>query len=68
MSQTQVETSAPSTRSGKILHYQQVPETTHDLDWADLATLDISKFGEPEGKEKLAEQLHNAIRQIGESA
>lgn len=66
MSQTQIKTSASSTTSRKILHYQQAPETTYDLDWADLATLDLSKFNELGGKEKLAEQLHNAIRQIGE--
>jgi hypothetical protein len=43
-----------------------LPETSHELDWADLATLDLSKFDAPGGKEELAKQLHNAIQQIGE--
>jgi len=64
MSQTQVKTSS-SNVLGKIPQYTQAPETTHELDWADLATLDLSKFSEPGGKEELAKQLHNAIEQIG---
>jgi hypothetical protein len=66
MSQTQVRTSSSSVVS-RIPQYTQVPETTHELDWADLATLDLSKFKEPGGKEELAKQLHNAIEQIGQS-
>jgi hypothetical protein len=65
MSQTQVETTTSGPKTGKILRYQQVPETTHQLDWADLATLDLSKFNERGGKEELAKQLQNAIEQIG---
>ncbi|KAL2064207.1 hypothetical protein VTL71DRAFT_4701 [Oculimacula yallundae] len=61
MSQTQVETST----STVIPFYTQVPETTHELDWADLATLDLSTFGAPGGKQALATQLKNAIEQIG---
>lgn len=64
MSQTQVKTSS-SSALGRMPQYTQAPETTHELDWADLATLDLSKFNEPGGKEELAKQLHNAIEQIG---
>jgi hypothetical protein len=64
MSRTQLKTSSPS-MVGRIPQYTQAPETTHELDWADLATLDLSKFGEPGGKGELAKQLHNAIEQIG---
>jgi hypothetical protein len=64
MSKTQLKTSSSSTL-GTIPQYTQVPETTHELDWADLATLDLSKFSEAGGKEELAKQLHNAIEQIG---
>jgi hypothetical protein len=64
MSQTQVKTSS-STVLGKIPQYPQAPETTHELDWADLATLDLSKFDTTGGKEGLAKQLHTAIEQIG---
>jgi hypothetical protein len=67
MSQTQVKTSS-SSMLGRIPQYTQAPETTHELDWADLATLDLSKFNEPGGKEELAKQLHNAIEQIGLTA
>ncbi|KAL1655371.1 hypothetical protein SLS61_001834 [Didymella pomorum] len=45
--------------------YEQVPETQFELDWADLATLDLSLFDTPGGKEKLAKQLFDAISQIG---
>ncbi|KFX99005.1 hypothetical protein O988_04100 [Pseudogymnoascus sp. VKM F-3808] len=47
------------------LHYEQVPETKHELDWADLVTLDLSKFHSSGGKEELAKQLFTAIQQIG---
>jgi hypothetical protein len=37
------------------------------VEWADLATLDLSTFDQPGGKEKLAEQLYNAIQKVGKS-
>ncbi len=64
MCKTQLKTCSSSVL-GRIPQYTQVPETTHELDWADLATLDLSKFSEPRGKEELATQLHNAIKHIG---
>ncbi|KAF3804743.1 putative 2-oxoglutarate-dependent dioxygenase JRG21 [Colletotrichum gloeosporioides] len=45
--------------------YHQVPETKHELEWADLVTLDLSKFDRPGGKEALAKQLFDAIQNIG---
>jgi isopenicillin N synthase-like dioxygenase len=48
-----------------IPNYQVIPETTADLDWADLITLDLSQFDQPGGKEKLAAQLKDAIRAVG---
>ncbi|KAF1936588.1 2OG-Fe(II) oxygenase superfamily protein [Clathrospora elynae] len=45
--------------------YHQVPETKYELDWADLATLDLSVFDTPGGKQKLAKQLFDAIDKIG---
>ncbi|KAK0629504.1 hypothetical protein B0T17DRAFT_486432 [Bombardia bombarda] len=51
--------------SGILPAYQQVPETKYDLEWADLVTLDLSKFDQPGGKEALARQLFDAIRSIG---
>lgn len=35
------------------------------MDWADLATLDLSRFDIPGGKEELAVQLKTAIQTIG---
>ncbi|KAM0478886.1 hypothetical protein ACHAPX_004864 [Trichoderma viride] len=49
----------------EIPAYHQVPETAHELDWADLVTLDLSQFEEPGGKARLAKQLQEAIQKIG---
>jgi hypothetical protein len=35
------------------------------VDWATLATLDLSRFDEPGGKQLLAQQLSDAIQNIG---
>ncbi|EJU03185.1 Clavaminate synthase-like protein [Dacryopinax primogenitus] len=45
--------------------YQYVPETKENLDWADLATIDLSKYGTPEGKKELAQELLDALRNKG---
>lgn len=47
------------------LPYVQAPETSADLDWADLATLDLSKFDQPGGKQELATTLARALEDIG---
>ncbi|KAI0152142.1 Clavaminate synthase-like protein [Hypoxylon sp. NC0597] len=59
-----VATSIPQGKTD-IPTYHQVPETKHELDWADLVTLDLSQFDQPGGKQKLAEQLFEAIQKIG---
>ncbi|EXJ86630.1 hypothetical protein A1O3_03583 [Capronia epimyces CBS 606.96] len=59
ISQTQTQTWA------SIPAWTPVPETQHDLDWADLVTLDLSKFDAPGGKEALAAQLSDAVNRIG---
>lgn len=38
---------------------------TSTVEWADLVTLDLSKFDQPGGKEALAKQLFDAIQTIG---
>jgi hypothetical protein len=48
-----------------VLSYVQVPETSENLDWADLATLDLSKFDQPGGKQELATQFRKAMQDIG---
>ena len=45
--------------------YQDIPETTASLPWADLITIDLSLFDSPGGKQTLASQLHHAISTIG---
>ncbi|KAH8984782.1 Clavaminate synthase-like protein [Lactarius hatsudake] len=45
--------------------YAFVPETKENLDWAELVTLDLSKYPTPEGKQQLAESLIKALREKG---
>ncbi|RFU25721.1 hypothetical protein B7463_g10616, partial [Scytalidium lignicola] len=45
--------------------YEQVPESKYELDWAELVTLDLSKFNSPGGKQQLADQAKDAIHRIG---
>ncbi len=47
------------------LRYQNVPETTADLEWADLVAIDLSRFDEPGGKQELAAKLKSAISETG---
>lgn len=55
----------PSSTDTAELSYVQVPETSEDLDWADLRTLDLSKFDKPGGKQELAAELTKAIEDVG---
>ncbi|KAL7415619.1 hypothetical protein BDY24DRAFT_439506 [Mrakia frigida] len=53
-------------RYGTAEHpYSTLPETTEDLPWADLITLELSKFDEPGGKQFLANQLKEAVKLTG---
>lgn len=36
------------------------------VDWVDLAIIDLSQFEVPGGKKKLATQLYDALKNIGE--
>ena len=54
-----------STTTTTELEYVQVPETSQDLDWADLVTLDLSKFDRPGGKAELAAEFTQAIQDVG---
>lgn len=47
------------------LHYEQEKETSASLDWADLVTLDLSKFDQPGGKQELAAEFKRAIEDVG---
>ncbi|KAI9708665.1 MAG: hypothetical protein M1820_003883 [Bogoriella megaspora] len=40
-------------------------KTKYDLAWADLSVIDLSSYDEPGGKERLAEQLRQAVHRDG---
>ncbi|KAJ6560736.1 hypothetical protein B0H10DRAFT_1845493 [Mycena sp. CBHHK59/15] len=40
-------------------------ETKENLDWAPLKEIDLSIFDAPGGKQKLAAELHDAVRNVG---
>lgn len=42
--------------------WERPAKTTHDLDWVNIKVLDLSAFDAPGGKEKLAEELRDAVR------
>jgi hypothetical protein len=54
-----------TTNEAPQLSYVQVPETSENLDWADLRTFDLSKFDQPGGKQELAADLLQAIEDVG---
>lgn len=39
--------------------------TDRSVDWVDLAIVDLSLYDAPGGKQKLAAQLHDALKNIG---
>ncbi|TLS21515.1 uncharacterized protein PpBr36_10264 [Pyricularia pennisetigena] len=49
----------------KSYQYTHVPETKEDLDWADLPTVDLAKYGTADGNAELAQTLIEAIRTKG---
>ncbi|KAK0937616.1 hypothetical protein LTR29_010838 [Friedmanniomyces endolithicus] len=49
----------------QLPRYEQAAESKHELDWADLVTLDLSKFDTPGGKQALASQLKDAVHNVG---
>lgn len=56
---------APLLPTRPLPDYHQVPESRFNLDWADLVTLDLSRFDQPGGKQALARQLKDAVHNIG---
>jgi isopenicillin N synthase-like dioxygenase len=45
--------------------YHHVPETQFPLDWADLVTIDLSRFHDSAERPKLASQLFKAVQTHG---
>lgn len=50
-----------------IMPYLEAPETSASLEWANLVTLDLSKFEKPEGKISLAAEFTKAMDEVGMS-
>lgn len=45
--------------------YHHVPETKEQLEWAELPTVDLSQINTPEGKQRQAQLLIDAVRTKG---
>ena len=53
---------SPSTSEKlSVESWSRPKETTEVLDYAPLATIDLSRFDEPGGKQKLAKDLYDAV-------
>lgn len=44
-----------------IPKWKRPGKTSVDVDWADIKVIDLSTFDEPGGKQKLAEDLRDAV-------
>jgi hypothetical protein len=44
-----------------IPKWKRPGKTSEELDWADIKVIDLSTFDEPGGKQKLAEDLRDAV-------
>jgi isopenicillin N synthase-like dioxygenase len=57
----------PQTSSPQLLikPWSRPQQTKEPLDWAPLATIDLSRFDEPGGKQELAAQLYDAVTRVG---
>lgn len=59
----------PETKHERMLPMADKHESVKDwrniVDWADLVTLDLSLFDVPGGKQKLANQLRDAVHNVG---
>jgi hypothetical protein len=45
-----------------IPKWKRLGKTSETLDWADIKVIDLSTFHEPGGKQRLAEDLRDAVR------
>jgi hypothetical protein len=53
--------SAVSPDSLPLPKWKRPGKTNEELDWADIKVIDLSTFNSPGGKEKLAEELRDAV-------
>jgi hypothetical protein len=58
---------AQSVRLGRVLikPWARPEKTKEDLDWAELPKIDLYRFDEPGGKQELANQLYDAVTNVG---
>lgn len=47
-----------------IPKWKRPGKTQEQLDWADIKVIDLSTFDEPGGKQKLAEELRDAVSAV----
>ncbi|RDW68225.1 hypothetical protein BP5796_08882 [Coleophoma crateriformis] len=45
--------------------YSAIKESEQEFDWVDLSIIDLAEFDKPGGKQKLAAQLYDALKNIG---
>lgn len=57
--------SAVNSEPPVIPKWKRPGQTTQQLDWADIKTIDLSAFSSPGGKKKLAEELRDAVHTTG---
>ncbi|KAG6890158.1 hypothetical protein C0992_002963 [Termitomyces sp. T32_za158] len=55
----------PGTLSPETPRHIPPPPTKENLDFADLAIIDFTKFGTPEGKSQLVQDVRNAMNTVG---
>jgi len=64
---SQVKTTASNMPSATLQQPPSIPKwerpkhTTKKLDWAEIKVIDLSTYHEPNGKQKLAEELRDAV-------
>ena len=53
--------SAVSPELPAIPKWKRPAKTAEELDWAEIKVIDLSTYDEPNGKQKLAEELRDAV-------
>ncbi|KAF5363258.1 hypothetical protein D9756_000220 [Leucocoprinus leucothites] len=53
------------TQPPPVPHFVHAAPTKEELDWANLAAIDLSKASTPEGRKGLVKQVHDAIKNDG---
>ncbi|KAF1971996.1 2OG-Fe(II) oxygenase superfamily protein [Bimuria novae-zelandiae CBS 107.79] len=55
----------PSIAPAPLPKWERPGKTNEELDWTEIKVIDLSRFDEPGGKQKLAEDLRDAVHQTG---